>query len=100
LNLPGEKEYRRKGGEWLMRGENHMFHTFRFRVRYVSDLQRRGKPRLEQVQLEAGCVIHAQIRPWVKETTRGPVEVADLDCDGDVLLGVPFAAFQFSEQEG
>jgi hypothetical protein len=74
-----------------------MFHSIRFRLRYVSDLQRQGKPRLEQVQLDAGCVIHARIRPWVKETKQGPIEVADLDCDCDVLLAVPFAAFQFCE---
>ncbi len=77
-----------------------MFHTLLFRVRYLSDLQRRGKARLERVQLEAGSLVRARVRPGVKETPRGPVEVADLDCDGDVLLGVPFAAFQFVESEG
>jgi hypothetical protein len=75
-----------------------MFHTLRFRVQYVSDLQRPGKPRLERVQVDSGCVLRARVRPWVKETTRGPVEVADLDCDGDVLLAVPFAVIQFVEE--
>jgi hypothetical protein len=74
-----------------------MFHTLRFRCRYLSDLQIPGKARLERVQLEAGYVLRARMRPWVKETARGPVEVADLDADDGVLLGVPFAAFRFVE---
>jgi hypothetical protein len=76
-----------------------MFHTLRFRFQYVSDLRRPGKPRLERVEVGKGCVLSARVRPWVKETARGPVEVADLDCDGDVLLAVPFAVFQFIEEE-
>jgi hypothetical protein len=76
-----------------------MFHTLRFRVRYASDLQRPGQPRLEKVQLEAGYIIQARIGPWVKETSRGPVEMADLDCEDGVLLGVPFAAFRFVEHD-
>ena len=76
-----------------------MTHTLRFRVRFLSDLQRPGKPRLEQVQLEAGYVILAQVRPWVKTTARGPIEMADLDCEDGVLLGVPFAAFCFVDRE-
>ena len=76
-----------------------MIHTLRFRVRYVSDLQRPGKARLEQVQLEVGLVIHARMRPWIKETSRGPLEVADLECDDGALVGVPFSAFQFFERE-
>jgi hypothetical protein len=75
-----------------------MFHTLRFRAQYVSDLQRPGQARLERVQVDSGCIVHARVRPWVKETGRGPVEVADLDCDGDVLLAVPFAVFQFAEE--
>lgn len=74
-----------------------MVHTIRFRVRFLSDLQRRGEPRLQQVQLECGQVIHASVRPWVKQTARGPIEMADLDCDDGVLLGVPFAAFRFAD---
>jgi len=76
-----------------------MFHTIHFRARFVSDLQRPGKPRLEQVQLEAGHVIVARVRPWVRRTSRGPVEVADLDCHDGVLLGVPFAAFRFVDRD-
>ncbi len=74
-----------------------MFHTLRFRVQYVSNLQRTGKPQSERVEVDKGFVLSARVRPWVKETTRGPVEVADLDCDGDVLLAVPFAVIQFVE---
>jgi hypothetical protein len=77
-----------------------MFHTLRFRLRYASDLQRPGQPRLEKVQLEVGFVICARVRPWVKDTSRGPVEVADLECDDGALLGVPFAAFRFVERDG
>jgi hypothetical protein len=76
-----------------------MWHTLRFRIRYVCDLQVPGKARLEQVALEAGRVIQARIRPWVKQTARGPVEVADLDGDEGVLRGVPFATFQFLDRE-
>jgi hypothetical protein len=76
-----------------------MVHTIRFRVRFVSDLQRRGQSRLEQVRLEAGYVMYAQVRPWIMETTRGPVEVADLQGDDGILLAVPFAAFQFVNRD-
>jgi len=76
-----------------------MYHTLRFRARYISDLQRSGKTRLERVQLEVGFVIHARMRPWIKKTSRGPIEVADLECDDGALLGVPFAAFCFVERE-
>jgi hypothetical protein len=76
-----------------------MIHTLRFRARFLSDLQPPGKARLEQVQLESGYVIFARVRPWVKKTSRGPVEVADLDCEDGVLLGVPFAAFHFVDRD-
>ncbi len=76
-----------------------MFHSLRFRVPYVSDLQHSGMARLERVQVEAGFVLRARVRPWVKQTPRGPVELADLDSDGDVLLAVPFAVFQFVDDE-
>jgi hypothetical protein len=81
----------------MTRGDAIMFHTIRFRVRFLSDLQRPGEPRLQQVQLEVGSVIRARVRPWVKKTARGPIEMADLDCDDGVLLGVPFAAFRFAD---
>jgi hypothetical protein len=74
-----------------------MFYTIRFRVRFLTDFQRPGEPRLQQVQLEVGQEIQARVRPWVKKTTRGPIEMADLDCDDGVLLGVPFAAFRFAD---
>ena len=76
-----------------------MVHTIRFRAGYVSDLQRPGQSRLERVRLEVGLVIHARMRPWIKETSRGPIEVADLECDDGALLAVPFAAFQFVERD-
>jgi hypothetical protein len=43
--------------------------------------------------------LSAQIKPYVLESTRGPVEVADLFLeDGSVARAVRFATFKFLDE--
>lgn len=73
-----------------------MIHKLRFRADLVLDLQVRGKPRLEQVQIRRGDLVECQVQPFVQEAAEGPVEKANLHLgDEGVLLGVPMACFCF-----
>ena len=73
-----------------------MYHKLRFRADYQLDLQIRGKPRLEQLLIKEGETVEAQVRPFVQETSEGPMELADLHLAGDgTLLGVPMEYFSF-----
>lgn len=77
-----------------------MTHQLKFRGDYRLDLQVPGKSRLEQVAVQQGDVIEAQVRPYVQEGDNGPVEVADLQLDGDgALIGVPMGCFRFFEPD-
>src|SRR5579862_6252015 len=67
-------------------GEQAMNHQLRFRADGQLDLQITGKPRLEQVKVRAGEVIEAQVRPYVMETSEGPVEFADLQLGDEGTL--------------
>jgi hypothetical protein len=74
-----------------------MFHEIEFAEDLYVDLERgRGQP-LERVLLRRGARRLAQVRPYVVETTIGPVEAADLFFeDGSAIRAVPFAAFGFT----
>jgi hypothetical protein len=73
-----------------------MYHRLQFQAAYCLDLRVSGKARLEQLLIQEGEVIDAQVRPYVQETDEGPVEVADLYLPGDgALLAVPMGHFQF-----
>jgi hypothetical protein len=47
------------------------------------------------VRIEAGTRVQAQVRSYVVESRRGPVEVADLFFDGGTALRVPCESFRF-----
>jgi hypothetical protein len=73
-----------------------MFHTIEFRTALILDVEILPKHRLERVQVCQGTRTSAQLKPYVVETERGPVEVADLFfADGPTSRTVPFECFRF-----
>jgi hypothetical protein len=76
-----------------------MFHTIEFRLRGLAELETPGKPQLEQLVVKKGSRLSAEIKPYVVETDRGPVEVADLFLeDGSVARAVRYATFRFLDE--
>jgi hypothetical protein len=76
-----------------------MYHTIEFATDLVVDLEWSPRHRLEQVLLSEGTRVPVQLRPYVVEGARGPVEVADLFFeDGTAARGVPFACFTFVDE--
>jgi len=73
-----------------------MYHTIQFRLKGLAELETPGKPQLERLVIHQGTRLNAQIKPYVYETERGPVEVADLFLeDGSVARAVRYATFVF-----
>lgn len=73
-----------------------MYHSIQFRLKSVAELETPGKPHLERVVIQPGTRLHVQIQPYVVESERGPVEVADLFLeDGSIARAVRFATFTF-----
>jgi hypothetical protein len=73
-----------------------MYHTIEFLVESLVDLEISPKRWLERVLIKQGSRRQAQIKPYVVETTDGPVEVADLYFDdGTVTRGVCFEFIRF-----
>jgi hypothetical protein len=73
-----------------------MYHTIKFRIPGLAELERPGSDRLTKVYIDKGTQVRAQIKPYVVESDRGPIEVADLFSeDGSVLRSVRFASFRF-----
>jgi len=73
-----------------------MYHTIQFVGDFMIDIEVSPKQPLERILVRAGSSIRAQLRPFVAETTDGPVEVADLYFeDGSATRTVPFACFFF-----
>jgi hypothetical protein len=73
-----------------------MFHAIEFRVSLVLDFEISSEHQLQQIEVCRGIRTSAQIRPYVMETERGPVEVADLFfADGPTSRAVPFECFRF-----
>lgn len=73
-----------------------MYHTIEFSVELEVDLEiARTKP-LERLLIRRGSKMRAQIRPYVIEGAKGPIEVADLFFEnGSTTRQVPFAWFNF-----
>jgi hypothetical protein len=75
-----------------------MYHTIRFTVKRPLDLEISRKQPLERVLVQADTCVRVQIKPYVVETPRCPVEVADLFFeDGTCTRCVPYACFTFVE---
>ena len=76
-----------------------MFHRIEFRLRGVAELETPGRSNLEQLVIKQGTRLNAEIRPYVVETKRGPVEVADLVLeDGSIARAVRYATFSFVDE--
>jgi hypothetical protein len=76
-----------------------MYHTIEFRLRGLAELETAGRSNLEQLVIKQGTRINAQIRPYVMESERGPVEVADLFLeDGSIARAVRMATFRFVDE--
>jgi hypothetical protein len=73
-----------------------MFHTIRFTVERKLDLERSRKQPVERVRVHADTCLRAEIKPYIVETRRGPVEVADLFFeDGTAARTIPYHCFTF-----
>lgn len=76
-----------------------MYHAIEFRLMGLAELETRGRSHLEQLVIREGTRLNAQIKPYVVETKRGPVEVADLFLeDGSVARAVRMATFRFLDE--
>jgi hypothetical protein len=75
-----------------------MYHTIEFAAEFVALPEIPPPPCRQRALLRKGDHLKAQVRPYVVETRRGPVEVADLLFeDGTATRRVPFAYFAFVE---
>jgi hypothetical protein len=77
-------------------GDRQMYHNIEFRLRGLAELETRGKSQMERLVIKQGTRLSAEIRPYVVETERGPIEVADFFLeDGSIAWAVRFATFRF-----
>ena len=73
-----------------------MYHTVEFVQRVLADVAIPGQSRLEQVNIKKGTRLRAEIRAYVAESDKGPIEMADLFLeDGSAARAVNFSAFRF-----
>ncbi len=73
-----------------------MYQTIHFRLKGLAELETPGKPQMERLLIQQGTRLNVEVKPYVVESERGPVEVADLYLeDGSVARAVRFAAFTF-----
>jgi hypothetical protein len=76
-----------------------MYHTIEFRLRGLAEFESPGGSHLEQLVIQQGSRLSAQIKPYVVETKQGPVEVADLFLeDGSAVRAVRMATFSFLDK--
>ena len=76
-----------------------MYHNIEFRPKGLAELEVPGKQPLERLVIKQGTHLSAEIKPYVVETKRGPVEVADLFLeDGSIARAVRFATFRFVDE--
>ena len=73
-----------------------MLHTIQFAAEFVALPEVVPQGQRRRALIRKGDRLKAQVRPYVVETKRGPVEVADLSFeDGTAARRVPFACFCF-----
>jgi len=74
-----------------------MYHTIEFVAEVNADIEISPKLPLERLRIEKGARRRVQIKPYVLEAGKGPVEVADLFFeDGTAIRQVPFEFFRFA----
>jgi hypothetical protein len=73
-----------------------MYHTIQFAETRSLGLETSSKNPLERRTFQKGVRLKAQVRPRVKETRNGPIEMADLFFeDGTAARAVRYAMFSF-----
>ena len=73
-----------------------MYHTIEFATEIFADLETSPNRPLERLRIRKGRRLKAQIKPYIAEGKRGPIEVADLFFeDGTATRTIPFAFFSF-----
>jgi hypothetical protein len=71
-----------------------MYHTIEFPADVIVDLEVSRNQPLEKVRFQKGTRVQVEIKPYVIETKKGLVEVADLFFDnGRISRRMPFAKF-------
>lgn len=71
-----------------------MYHTVEFAADLFADLETSPREPLKRIRIPKGTRLKAQIKPYVIEGARGPVEVADLFfANGTATRRVPFEDF-------
>jgi hypothetical protein len=75
-----------------------MYHAIEFCSAFIADLEVSPNQRLERLRIRKGTRARVHLLPYVEETPRGPVEVADL-CfdDGTLVRQVRYERFRFVE---
>jgi hypothetical protein len=73
-----------------------MYHTIEFASACVVDLETSPKNRLERTRVRCGTRLSAALRPFVRATDHGMIEMADIYlADGTALREVPYEWFRF-----
>ena len=68
-----------------------MYHTIEFATEIIANLETSPKHPLQCVRIPKGTRLKAQIKPYVVEGKKSPVEVADLFfADGTATRRIPF----------
>jgi len=76
-----------------------MYHTIEFRLKGLAELETPGKSQIERLVIKQGTRLNAEIKPYVVETKRGPIEVSDLFLEeGSIARAVRFATFRFVDK--
>jgi hypothetical protein len=76
-----------------------MYHSIEFGRDLLAELDVPGEGRTPRVQIDKGTRLKAEIRPYVVESARGPIEAADLLLeDGTIAHSVAFASFRFLDE--
>jgi len=75
-----------------------MYHSIEFTAELTVGVEVSPKQPLERLRIERGTRVQAQVKPYVVNSSGGPIEVADLFFqDGTATRKVPFAFFSFVE---
>jgi hypothetical protein len=75
-----------------------VYHTIELRVKFLAELEPPPEHPAEPLLIRRGTRIRLRLKPYVSESSEGPIEVADLFFEnGEVTRRVPFACFSFVE---
>ncbi len=73
-----------------------MAHIIEFCKGFTADVQVLSKKRMERIRIRNGMQACVEVRPYVLETQKGPVEAADLYFkEGCVIHNVLYEDFRF-----